>query len=133
MEHKGSQVKFLTTLLCFLMLYGCSENELENASASYKSNHDYESLAKIHASLTEGMRKSDVEMLLGESDYSPIEGQYYYSSDRYSPIEGSGNPPTTANVGLIVEYRITEYPGDGTIKSILTDRLQGYYFGPIGE
>lgn len=126
-------MKVLALFVCCLMFSGCLENELEKAGESYKLNRDYESLATIHESLTEGMRRSEVEGLLGEADYSPVEGQYYYASDRRGPIKGLGYPPVTANVGLVVEYRITEYPGDGIIKSTLTDRLQSYYFGPIGE
>jgi hypothetical protein len=57
------------------------------------------------------MPRVEVERMLGAPDYSPVEGQYYYSSDRH-------------NQGLVVDYRL-----DGQ----MTDRLQDFTLGPIGE
>jgi len=65
----------------------------------------------VTRSLQKGMPRTDVERMLGPADYSPVEGQYYYSSTR-------------ANYGLIVDYR---RDGQGT------DQLQDFTLGAIGE
>src|SRR5262249_32773235 len=47
----------------------------EQYSASYKKNRDYKSLKALVKLLKIGMPQRKVEDLLGEPDYSPIEGQ----------------------------------------------------------
>ena len=99
---------------------------LEQASTSYKKHRDYTSLKKIFLHLTRGMKRPDVERLLGEPDYSPGEGLFYYSSDRKASLGNEGAPPyMKAVVGVIVDYRDE--------KGVLTDRLQKFSIGPIGE
>ena len=70
------------------------------------------------------MPRSKVEEILGEPEYSPVEGQYYYSSNRKN-AKG-------VLVGLVVEYRRTEYRG-GDIHSVITGRLESFGLMPIGE
>lgn len=116
-----------------LLLAGCNSqaDELVQASRSYKTHGDYASLEMIHRHLRNGMLRSKVEELLGEADYSPIAGQYYYSSDRYSSEQqaaGKGHEQVAQNaliVGLVVDYRNDQ--GE------LTWQLQSFWLGPIGE
>lgn len=70
------------------------------------------------------MSQGAVERLLGAPDYSPIEGQCYYSSDRRN-AEG-------VTIGLVVEYRKTEYRKDG-IHTTLTGKLESFTLMAIGE
>lgn len=131
---------FSCCIIVFLLTNGCQATFLEHpssnpkaspsqaliqASTSYKAHRDYRSLKTIYHSLKKGMQRQDVEHLLGAPDYSPIEGMYYYSSDREEPL-GEGAPPhMKAVVGIILDYRDTE--------GMLTDRLQQFSIGPIGE
>ena len=110
------------TVLCACSFPSEPAGSLERASASYKQHRDLASLETISRHLREGMGRTDVEALLGEADYSPIEGQLYYASDSEAPLEGT---PLTATVGLVLEYR----DDDGA----LTPRLQHFWVGPIGE
>jgi len=107
-------------------LAGCNSqiDELELASRSYKAHRGYASLEIIHRYLHKGMMRSKVEELLGEADYSPIKGQYYYSSDR-SEVVGSGKERMNVPVGLVVDYR--DEQGN------LTGQLQSFWLGRIGE
>lgn len=112
--------------LVFLLLVGCNTQaqEPEQASRSYKAHRDYPSLEVLSGHLRKGMVRSEVEELLGEADYSPIEGQYYYSSDR-SEMAGSGKERMNVTVGLVVDYRDDQ--------GKLTGQLQSFWLGRIGE
>lgn len=99
---------------------------LEQASISYKKHRDYASLKKIFLHLTKGMKRPDVERLLGEPEHSPIDGLFYYSSDRMASLRNEGAPPDMkAVVGVVLDYRDE--------KGVITDRLQKFWIGPIGE
>jgi hypothetical protein len=63
-----------------------------------------------------------VEALLGEPDYSPSEGIYYFSSDRR---EYSKEAERELTIGLVVEFR----DSDGKV----TGRVESWRLGPIGE
>lgn len=105
---------------CFLLV-GCSAPALDQASRSYRANRDYVSLETIHGQLTEGMDRGEVERLLGEPDYSPTEGQFYYSSDRRATAGDREDVP----VGVVVDYRDES--------GAITGTLQAFWIGPIGE
>ncbi len=94
------------------------------AGDSYKAHRDYASLEIIYRYLSKGMEQGAVEELLGEPDYSPIEGQYYYSSE-LRKIEIRGEEQVEVSVGLIVDYRNEQ--------GILTDKLQSFQMGSLGE
>lgn len=113
----------LVTLLA-TSLTGCSAKltSLENASISYKQHKDYESLEAIYNTLARGMPRKDIERLLGESDYSPIDGQHYYSSDRKEYSEAQQRDVT---VGVVVDYRDSS--------STITESLHEFWLGPIDE
>ncbi|MCI5151069.1 MAG: hypothetical protein D3916_17085 [Candidatus Electrothrix sp. MAN1_4] len=119
------QLRFLLFIV-FLLLVGCNTQaqELERASRNYKAHRDYASLEIIHGHLRKDMERTKVENLLGEADYSPIEGQYYYSSDRREAVD-NGKERMNVTVGLVVEYC------DDQDK--LTEQLQRFWLGPIGE
>jgi hypothetical protein len=120
------RVRLAFLFLVLLGLVGCDSagQSVADASASYKTRRDYASLATIHSHLIKGMPRAEVERLLGEPDYSPTEGQYYYSSDRKEASPDSADRPW-ATLGLVVDYR------DGN--DDVTDRLQDFTLGPIGE
>jgi len=96
--------------------------ELENASIDYKQNVSYKSLSIITNHLSEGMRKSEVEKLLGDADYSPTDGLFYYSSDKREISEISGRKTI---IGLVIDYRNS--------KGEVTEELQNFKLGFIGE
>jgi outer membrane protein assembly factor BamE (lipoprotein component of BamABCDE complex) len=111
-------------VLASILLAGClaSFSTLENASENYKLNKNYASLEAIYRTFTKGMLRQEVETLLGDPDYSPIDGQYYYSSDH---SEYSEDQQRDIGVGLVVDYR----DSDGNV----TDRLQDFWLGSIAE
>jgi hypothetical protein len=69
--------------------------DLEAASQSYQSTRAYESLAHLTDLISIGTPRARVEELLGDPDYSPVDGQVYYSSN-----DGGASAP-----GLIIDYR----------------------------
>ncbi|MCI5223165.1 MAG: hypothetical protein D3924_10940 [Candidatus Electrothrix sp. AR4] len=107
-----------------MLLLGCDTQDLEQVSTRYKAHRDYASLEVIHRHLRQGMARTKVEGLMGEADYSPIAGQYYYSSDRQE-TERRGKEQVTVSIGLVVDYR-DEQGG-------LTEQLQAFRLGRIGE
>ena len=112
------------SLFLIVITSGCAVflSQLEVASSKYKQNRDYDSLTTIYEHIHEGIAKTKIEELLGEPDYSPIDGLYYYSSNKstYSEFQNKDVP-----VGLIVDYRNSE--------GIPTEKLTKYLLGPIGE
>lgn len=108
-------------------LHSCAPREgrtLEAIAGHYRAHRDYASLAGLIPALKLGMDRQDVEKLLGRPEYSPTDGQYYYGSDK---CDADGLPMT-----LIVEYRVSEYTGDD-IRTRMTNQLQSFTFGPVGE
>lgn len=106
-----------------LLLTACAgSTTLQAASEKYKTERDYHSLQVIYQHLEKGMPKAEVDRLLGKPDYSPTDGQYYYSSDKreYSDVQ-----KRAIVVGLIVDYHNEDFE--------VTDKLQEYSLGPIGE
>jgi outer membrane protein assembly factor BamE (lipoprotein component of BamABCDE complex) len=106
----------------FLVSCATSLSSIEKASANYKQDRDYTSLEIIYKNLSKGMQRKEVERLLGEPDYSPIDGQYYYSSNRSAYAEDQGREVA---IGVVVDYR--DRNGD------ITEKLQEFWLGPIGE
>lgn len=98
---------------------------LERARISYQASRDYGSLATIHASLAKGMGRAAVERLLGEPGYSPTDGQFYYLSKREVDLDGGRDGYGLVPLGVVVDYR----DGNGAV----TDKLQTFWIGPIGE
>jgi hypothetical protein len=70
-----------------------------------------------------GMSTREVEGLLGKATYSPIDGQYYYSTGGECPLEATGR---NAPCGVIADFRRgPDYR--------VTDTLQSCTWGAIGE
>lgn len=111
--------------IAILLLGSCGYPSLRRVSTHYKAHKDYASLKMIYKHLGRGMKRSKVENLLGEPDYSPINGQYYYSSDREEYPEGSTADQNKVPVGLVVDYR--------NPLGVLTNELQTLWLGPVGE
>ncbi len=110
------------TVLLLLPLAACGEQEnkdLSAASRNYKQHRDSQSLEHISRHLYAGMLRVEVEGLLGEADYSPIEGQYYYAST-WNAVQQNTSAPT-----LVVDYRDAE--GEPTA------RLHVFWLGLVGE
>ena len=121
--HNATSVSVVLALL--LVFFACSSvgPSLADSAASYKNKRDYVSLSRIHDHLVKGMPRAEVERLLGEPDYSPTEGQYYYSSDKKAASDGTDRPPAT--IGLVVDYR----DANGAV----TGTLQRFALEAIGE
>ena len=117
-------LRFLQTILLAALLTGCfaTLSPLEEASASYKQNKDYASLEQLYQELFKGMQRKEVVRLLGEPDYSPIDGQYYYSTDRSNY---SQEQKREVAAGLVIDYRDSN--------GYETEKLQEYWFGLIAE
>jgi hypothetical protein len=116
--------KTLLILAAVSLMISCTSgpDKISHLSARYRERHEYESLSRMLGNLRLGMPQAEVERLLGKPDYSPIEGQYYYSSDRRT---ASDTP-----IGLIVEYRTTN---PRTSEVTVTGKLESFFLGPIGE
>jgi outer membrane protein assembly factor BamE (lipoprotein component of BamABCDE complex) len=116
--------RFLQLSIAVIFLAGCATglSSLEHASEDYRHNRGYTSLETICNVFYIGMPRSEVERLLGAPDYSPIDGQYYYSSDRSVESQDQGGSVST---GLVVDYR----DASGNV----TDTLHEFTLGPIGE
>src|SRR5262249_27385294 len=93
-----------------------NDNFLIRAKEKYIKDRDYISFCVLVKQLEIGMIQTEVENLLGEPDYSPIDGEYYY----YSGKENSEN----TSIGLILEYRIDDR---------VTGKLESFSLTPIGE
>ena len=81
-----------------------------------------------------GMSYSEVVKILGEPDYSPVEGQYYHSTGGSCATDGG---PDVA-CGFVLEYRIIVYGSNEGISVTLPNtkeeyRLQGCSWGGISE
>jgi hypothetical protein len=68
------------------------------------------------------MPRCKVVSILGEPDYSPVDGQCYYSSDK---TNSKG-----VIIGLVVEYR--KYVGND-VDMTITGKLESFKLMPIGE
>jgi len=128
-------MKFITIpkiLALAIICSSCSTYTLKQASISYKNNRDYESAKIICDLLRVGMKKSDVENLLGEPDYSPVEGDYYYSIayDEEKYFEMSDEDRQEVINGIVVSYRFKD---EHTGNMIVTDEFKGSWIGHIGE
>jgi hypothetical protein len=71
-----------------------------------------------------GMTKNELEDVLGQADYSPVEGQYYFSTGGNCPLDEGDR---VASCGVVAEFR--DYSNDG----VLTGSLQTCRWGAIGE
>lgn len=109
-------------LLIYIFLFGCSmpSKTQEHISNEYKESATNFEL--IHSKLFKGMKRTEVERLLGAADYSPIEGQYYYES---AQTEYSEEQNKEVSVGMIINYN--------DINGTTTEYLQSFSLGPIGE
>lgn len=72
-----------------------------------------------------GMTRAELEALLGPADYSPTEGQFYFSTGGDCPLEGSDR---LASCGVVAEFR--DY---GSGDAVLTESLRSCWWGAIGE
>ncbi|OGD25349.1 MAG: hypothetical protein A2Y56_10125 [Candidatus Aminicenantes bacterium RBG_13_63_10] len=120
-----SSKKWIALVLAMGILAACGSEVRSSAelSAAFQKDHGYESLAALIGHLRLGMPRAEVERLLGQPTYSPIDGQYYYAvSDRRTE---EGTP-----IGLIVEYRRTDVRTGDVVPS---GKLESLFLGPIGE
>ena len=113
-------------LLTLLLVNGCNDrgrlDELDQASRSYKVQRDYASLVTMYKYLHKGMERIEVEALLGEADYSPVEGEYYYSSDRRE-TENRGKKQISVPVGIVLDYRDEQGMPTDTLRTFRLDRI----------
>lgn len=101
-------MRFLPTVIVVLAVataYPVAARSVPETSACYIRLKDKTCFFKLYAHLKIGMRREDVQRLMGEADYSPIDGQVRYS------VRSTG-------VSLVIEYR------DRT--GIDTGRIVGY-------
>jgi hypothetical protein len=72
-----------------------------------------------------GISRNGLESILGKPDYSPIKGQYYFSTGGSCQLEGTNR---TAACGVVADFRRLQ--GSQTQ---LMDSLQSCFWGAIGE
>jgi hypothetical protein len=82
-------------------------------------------LQRIHL----GMSKTELEGVLGQADYSPLDGQFYFGTGGECPLDGTGRE---APCGVVADFNRTTY-GATTIETVVTDSLQSCWWGAIGE
>lgn len=129
---------------CSPLDQACSVDAL---SEHYKQDRDYESLALLLPSLNvHSMARADVEGLLGEPTYCPTSEICYYPSDKMVIMTcGEGSepqgetcvvsstgqeiPPLRFPLILVVRYNLMA----GRILPEASDRLSGFWLGPVGE
>lgn len=80
-----------------------------------------ENIRRVHL----GMSKDELEHVLGPADYSPTEGQYYFSTGGDCPLADTDR---VAPCGVVAEFR--DYSGS---EAVLTESLQSCWWGAIGE
>lgn len=115
-------MKVIGASLAATLLAGCaSTSELTSAAAHYRHHHDFASLQSVSRLFEKGMPQRKVLRLLGEG-YSPVDGQYYFSSDEEEYVPEAEREMT---VTLVVEFRDED--------SRQTGELQSWNLGPIGE
>lgn len=73
-----------------------------------------------------GMSKLELENVLGEADYSPSDGELYFSTGSDCPLEDTGR---LAPCGVVAKFRDDRSGGD----PVLTESLQSCWWGAIGE
>jgi hypothetical protein len=71
------------------------------------------------------MSKAELEAVLGQADYSPADGLYYFSTGGDCPLDDGQR---TASCGVVADFRTT-----GSTEPELTDTLQSCTWGAIGE
>ena len=72
-----------------------------------------------------GMSKDALEHVLGHADYSPTEGQYYFSTGGDCPVEDSGRQ---SSCGVVADFK--DYRGRD---AVLSATLQSCRWGAIAE
>ncbi|HHJ17497.1 MAG TPA: hypothetical protein ENJ80_12445 [Gammaproteobacteria bacterium] len=113
-----------TSMILAALLTACSvsSSPLDKASEKYRSDRDYKSLQIIYEHLSVGITRNDVESLLGEPDYSPTDGLYYYSSDQRVFLKDQNR---YTSPGLVVDYRDK--------RDVPTETLQRFQLRNVGE
>ncbi len=112
-------------MLVCVSIAACEQDDLEIASQKYRSDIDCESLKTIFEHIYRGMAEDEVILLLGEPYHSPTKGLYYYDSNCDREVLPSSGGLMKGPVGMVVDYRNDRHE--------LTDRVQKFWMGPIGE
>lgn len=84
-------------------LVGCVPSaHLEVSVAGCRIEGPADSVPDAVGELRLGMSKAEVERHLGPADYSPVEGQYYFSTGGDCPLDDEGRE---ASCGVVAEFR----------------------------
>jgi hypothetical protein len=111
-DRAGLKRAALSAVLIAMVALGIScATALQRASAHYQERRDDPSLEVISHHLQVGMPRGQVTSLLGPPDYSPTDGQDYYSAADSKRV-------------LVVDYRQDDRP---------TDRLAKFELILMGE
>ena len=74
------------------------------------------------------MDEQEVRFLLGDPDYEPARGNFYYYSEK---MKFSSDAEMMMPMGLAVSFRDPDI--DSYTSDPVTNKLHGIYFGIIGE
>jgi len=72
-----------------------------------------------------GMSKADLEAVLGQADYAPAVGVYYYSTGGDCPLD---NDHRSSSCGVVADFSKPD-----STEPELTDVLQSCSWGAVGE
>lgn len=119
MDRRRAGIRAL--LLLLVIIPGCHSQD-QPGSCRIEGPRQLlpEEVERIHL----GMDKVDLEALLGQPDYSPVGGQYYFSTGGACPLDEERSAPC----GVVADFR--NYTGG---ESLLMDSLQSCWWGAIAE
>lgn len=107
--------------LSILLFSGCQMTPVANGCTI---NGPIETMPEQVKRVQLGMTKSELEAVMGEADYSPIEGVFYFSTGGDCLLD---EVERVALCGIVAEFR--DYSADEGP----TDSLQSCWWGAIGE
>jgi len=118
-------MRHLVVILALVGTLGCSVNHHAVKSTDCAIEGPEQRVPPEVWQIHLGMSKAELSGLLGEEDYSPTDGQYYFSTGGECPLEGTD---LMAPCGVVAEFRADK---DGELQ--VTDALQSCWWGAIGE
>ncbi|WP_086930275.1 hypothetical protein [Agarilytica rhodophyticola] len=105
-----------------IILVGCNASMSARESANYSTEKSLAQIQAVHNKLSIGMTKQEVDALLGNPDYSPEDGKYYYASSEKLYLSSEEKE---LSVGLVIEYRNK----DGSV----SESLQNFWVGALKD
>ena len=114
---------FFSALFLILIILFAGRFEIAGAQDGCDISGPKKLIPETYQKVKLGLTLNELEKVLGEHTYSPIEGQYYFVTEGKCPLEGTD---MMVSCGYIVDFRrAPSYE--------VTDKLQECTWGAIGE